>query len=214
MVAKENGWSMYIDHTEEPRGYVLRFQFVMQDYEPSVTLEWGSTLTDFSPRITNVGQVAGVAARVWVAAIKTEFVVVLSWDYDRAAFDLQVFPGFGSIDDILKTGKRQGVLTLGAVGMAAAPRKILSELLPRLNNRLTGSGNTVGDPAIKSGRVVQIDGLGGQFGGLYRITSTTHTIDGSGYRTRFDARKDVWFGTVIRPKGLGGLLRVQGQTVG
>ena len=31
-IAKENGWEMYIDHTLEPKGYVLRFRFLVQDY--------------------------------------------------------------------------------------------------------------------------------------------------------------------------------------
>ena len=46
------------------------------------------------------------------------------------------------------------------------------------------------------------------------MTSATHTIDSSGYRTQFDARKEVWFGSIPVPKGAGGLLRVQGQTIG
>ena len=58
-------------------------------------------------------------------------------------------------------------------------------------------------PAIKAGRVIQLDGLGDQFGGLYRITSATHTIDGGGYRTSFEVRKEVWFGSIPLPKGDG-----------
>src|SRR5580693_4397319 len=27
-IAKDNGWEVYIDHTQEPKGYVLRFQFL------------------------------------------------------------------------------------------------------------------------------------------------------------------------------------------
>src|SRR5262249_9457950 len=33
-LAKENGWEMFIDHSLEPRGYVLRFNFLIQDYAP------------------------------------------------------------------------------------------------------------------------------------------------------------------------------------
>ena len=62
--------------------------------------------------------------------------------------------------------------------------------------------------------MIDLDGLGDQFGGLYRITSCTHTIDGGGYRTSFEARKEVWFGSIPRPKGVGGLVRLQGQRLG
>ena len=99
-VAKDNGWEMYIDHTLEPQGYVLRFQFLIQDYAPSVTLQWGESLADFTPRLTTVGQVLGVQTRIWVPSIKMEFVIVLGWDYDRAAFDLQIYPGLGELDDV------------------------------------------------------------------------------------------------------------------
>jgi phage protein D len=211
-LAKENGWEMYIDHGLEPHGYVLRFQFLIQDYSPSVNLRWGESLMEFTPKITTVGQVAGVSARIWVASIEMEFVIVLSWDWDRASFDLMVYPGLGSLDDVLGE-KAQKTITINAIGPATAPKMILSELLPRLNNRLTASGATIGDPRIKASKVINFDGIPGQFGGLYRVTSATHTIDGSGYRTQFDARKEVWFGSIPVPKGPGGLLRVQGQAI-
>ena len=211
-MAKENGWEMFIDHTKNPQGYRLRFLFMTPE-PPSTALRYGQSLTEFTPRLTSVGQVAGVVARIWVAAIKTEFVIVLSWDYDRAAFDLQIFPGLGDLDALLGSDKAKGVLRIDAVGPATVPKKLLGELLPRLNNRLTGSGSTIGNPAIKAGQVIQLDGLGEQFGGLYRITSVTHTIDGSGYRTSFEVRKEVWFGSIPLPKGAGGLFRIQGQTL-
>jgi hypothetical protein len=212
-LAKENGWEMYIDHTLEPKGYVLRFQFLIQDYSPSVNLKWGESLIDFTPKISTVGQVLGISTRIWVPSIKMEFVIVLSWDYDRAAFDLQIFPGIGSLDELLGAKKAQGVLKIEAVGPATAPKKILGELLPRLNNRLTTTASTIGNPQIKASKVINVDGVGDQFGGLYRVTSATHTIDSGGYKTQFEARKEVWFGSIPVPKGASGLVRVQGQTI-
>jgi phage protein D len=212
-IAKENGWEMYIDHTQEPKGYVLKFQFLIQDYSPSVTLKWGQSLMDFTPKITTVGQVAGISTRIWVPSIKMEFVIVLSWDFDRAAFDLMVYPGLGSLEALLGSTKAQSVVKIEAIGPATAPKKILSELLPRLNNRLTASGSTIGDPRIKASKVIGFEGVGDQFSGLYRVTSATHTLDSGGYRTQFDARKEVWFSPVSAlipvPKGV----RVQGQTI-
>ena len=75
----------------------------------------------------------------------------------------------------------------------SAPRIIFRELIPRLNQRLTGSGSTVGDPRIRAGAVLQLEGVGEQFGGLYRVTSATHTIDSGGYQTGFEVRKEIWF---------------------
>jgi uncharacterized protein len=212
-IAKENGWEMYIDHTQEPKGYVLRFQFLIQDYSPSVTLEWGKSIMDFTPRITTVGDVFGISAKVWVASLQMEFTIVVSWDYDRAAFNLMIYPGLGDIEGVLGESSKK-TLSIKPTGFASSLREILTELLPRLNNRLTGSGNTIGDPEIKAGRVINLIGLGGQFSGLYRITSATHTFDSGGYKTGFKVRKEVWFGGIPVPKGPGGLVRVQGQGIG
>lgn len=206
-VAKDNGWQMYIDHTAEPHGRVLKFQFLIQDYAPSLTLKWGSSLTDFTPRLTTVGEIEGVSARVWVDSIKMDFIISLNWDYDRAMFNLSISPG-GELGELLGPGN---TTTIKPTSYATAPRKILTELLPKLNNRLTGSGNTVGNPKVKASRVVRLEGLGDQFSGLYRITSTTHTFDGGGYKTSFQARKEVWFGSIPAPNPSRSMVRLQGR---
>jgi phage protein D len=213
-IARENGWEMYIDHTMDPQGFILRFQFLVQDYAPSVTLAWGQSLAEFTPRLTTVGQVAGVQTRIWVPSIKTELAIVLGWDYDRAAFDLQIFPGLKGLEDVLGQAKARSLVKVEAAGPATMPKQLLSELLPRLNNRLTGSGSGVGNLAIKAGRVIDLHGLGDQFSGLYRITSATHTIDGGGFKTAFDVRKEVWFESIKRLAGIGGLRSVNGQRIG
>jgi hypothetical protein len=211
-IAKENGWEMYIDHTAEPKGYMLRFQFIVQDYAPSVTLEWGNSLMDFTPRLTTVGDVFGISARVWVASLQMDFVIVVSWDYDRAAFNLMIYPGLGDLNTLLGE-KASKTISIKPTGFGNSLREILSELLPRLNNRLTGTGSTIGNPAIKPGKVINLIGLGSQFSGLYRITSATHTFDNGGYKTSFKVRKEVWFGGIPVPTGPSGLLRVQGQSI-
>jgi uncharacterized protein len=211
-IAKDNGWEVYIDHTQEPKGYVLRFQFLMQDYSPSVTLQWGQSLVEFTPRLTTVGDIFGVSARVWIATLQLEFVIVVNWDYDRATFNLMIYPGLGDIGTVLGDNASK-TISIKPTGFPTALRDILTELLPRLNNRLTGSGSTIGNPQIKAGKVINLIGLGKQFSGLYRVTSATHTFDGSGYKTSFKGRQEVWFSGIPVPSGPGGLLRVQGQAV-
>jgi uncharacterized protein len=212
-IAKDNGWEMYIDHSLEPKGYMLRFQFLIQDYSPSVTLQWGQSLMEFTPRLTTVGDIWGVTARVWIASLQVEFVIAVNWDYDNASFNLMIYPGLGDVATVLGD-KASSAISIKPTGFPNSLREILTELLPRLNNRLTGTGSTIGNPAIKPGKVINLAGLGSQFSGLYRITSATHTLDTGGYRTNFKVRKEVWFGGIPVPSGPGGLVRVQGQSVG
>ncbi len=81
-----------------------------------------------------------------------------------------------------------------AADPAAAVKMVMAELTRRLNQRLTGSGSTVGDPHLRAGTDIEIEGLGeksqiNEFNGKYRVTSASHTIDSGGYRTSFEARK-------------------------
>jgi hypothetical protein len=218
-LAKENGCEMFIDHSRAPHGRRLRFLLPIIDLDEAVTLKWGGSLIDFTPKISTVGQVSGVSATLWLPSIQTEITAILSWDFDRGAFDLQVFPNLPGLADVSRGDKtRLGIKKIPTISAVTTPREILGELLPRLNNRQTASGSAIGDPQIKAGKVIKIDGLGDQFGGLYRVTSAKHSIDGSGYRTQFDARKEVWFDVKDR---LGATLKsavtsigVQGQPIG
>src|SRR5690606_29018819 len=76
-ISTENGWDMFIDHGGVVGGYKLRFQSSMDRLSPDVTLRYGQSLIDFTPRITNVGQIAAVTASIWVSQIKTSFNVTV-----------------------------------------------------------------------------------------------------------------------------------------
>jgi len=211
-IARENGWQMYIDHTAEPRGRILRFQFVLQDPTPALTLKWGASLNEFSPRLTTVGDVFGVSARVWVDTLQTEFVIVVSWDFDRASLNLVVYPGaVGPLEDVLGEDAAERTISIKPTGYAVAPLQILKELLPRLLNRLTGSGSSIGDLRLKAGRVVSLEGLGSAFSGPYRLTSVTHTLDSGGFRSSFSARMEPWFQIVQQVGAAAGAARSAAQ---
>jgi hypothetical protein len=100
--------------------------------------------------------------------------------------------------ELAETKKKEVTYTLAgeAVTLASFRRVLPAKLIPKLNERLTGSGRSVGDPRIKAGTLLEVNGLGKQFGGIYRVTSATHTIDSGGYQTSFDVRKDFWFGSI------------------
>ncbi|MCE7937003.1 hypothetical protein DCC79_00340 [bacterium] len=215
-IAKDNGWEMYIDHAAEPRGFALRFKSMVEDFNPDLTLSHGTSLMDFAPRRTTVGDIAGVSARVWVESLKTEFLLVLKWDDETTSFDLRVMPSqvLGiSLEEILGKDVAANTVDIKPASFAMAPQKLFNELLPRLNNRLTGSASSVGDPRIQVGKVINMEGVGQAFGGLYRVTKATHTFDSGGYKTAFEVRKEAWFGQMAVPKGAEGMARTLAQRV-
>jgi hypothetical protein len=212
-IAAEYGWEMFIEHSGPLGGYQLRFMSSLDKLAADVTLKYGQSLIDFTPRISKVGQIIGVSVRLWQPDIKMEFTVTVSWDWDRQSLNLSISPGFGMATG---TGSSQASITLvdEPVTLASAPRIILTKLIPKLNQRLTGSGSVIGDPRIRAGGVLRLEGLGEQFGGLYRVTSVTHTLDSSGYRTSFEVRKEIWFGSIPLPAQGAVPVRLQGQRLG
>ena len=195
----ENGWEMVMDHQGPLGGRRLHFlSLIDSSFTQPVTLRYGQSLIDFTPRISNVGQVARVAVSFWVSALDLEFTVAAGWDWDRSALTLDIIPGYGAPELVVgKDANKNPVTVLNEpLSSETAPRVLVSKLLAKLNNRLTGSGRCVGDPRIQAGSLMRLEGVGKQFGGLYRVTSATHSIDGGGYQTSFELRKEVWFGSV------------------
>lgn len=212
-IAKSNGLEMFIDHGGKLGGYKLRFMSTLSQLGADLTLKYGHSLVDFTPKITNVGQIAGVSLRVWASEIKTEFAITVYWDWDRQELNLRVVPGFGK--PFKFEDEDQGLIEYfnKPVTLLNAPREIIGTLLPRLNNRLTGQGSSVGHPRIKAGAVLQLEGIGKEFGGRYRVTCATHSLGSGGYTTSFEVRKDIWFGS-IPPFEQGAVpVRVQGQSI-
>jgi hypothetical protein len=202
-ISKENGWEMLIDHAGPLGGRQLRFYSPLGHLSPDLTLAYGRSLVDFTPRLTTVGQIASITAFVWVARIKRSFAVRVGWDFDEAQLVISIAPGgpvaAGGGGSGGGGGSASDVIVDEPVTPASAPRRILSELIPKLNGRLTGGGSTVGDPRIVPGAVLRLEGLGVEFSGLWRVTSATHSIGADGYRTTFEVRKDIWFGQIPLP---------------
>lgn len=167
---------------------------VFKEYEPRLTLTWGESLIAFTPRVSTVGQVAGIAVRFTLPLIPISFVIVVAWDFDRESLSVSIFPGAGAVRMSNIGG---GVMTIidktvnNPADIANSALMITRLLRKKINNRLTGSGSAVGDPRIRAGAVVRMDGMGPSFSGVYRVTSAVHTIDSGGYRTDFKVRREL-----------------------
>lgn len=204
-VALENGWEMVVDHGGPLGGHQLRFFSSLDRIDEVAAYHYGESLLEFTPRVTSVGQLVSVSAHVFVSEIKMMFLVTVGWDWDRSSLALAIVP---SIVPIQPTAPKTFDF-FGPMSPYTSARKIVANLLPRLNNRLQGSGSVPGTPHLCAGQVIRIGGVGREFGGLYRLKSVESSIDGSGYTTRFDVRKEVWFGSIPLPEQ--GAVPVQAQ---
>ncbi|MFO7681172.1 MAG: hypothetical protein R6X34_14080, partial [Chloroflexota bacterium] len=154
----------------------------------------GESLLEFSPKISTVGQVASVAMKFTMRELPLSFLVSAGWDFDRESLAVSVVPG-----DAASFAKAAGGPAITIVDqpisspadIANSAPQIIRQLRQKLNSRLTGSGSAVGDPRIRAGAVITLEGLGPDFSGNYRVTSATHTIGSGGYRTNFQVHKEI-----------------------
>jgi phage protein D len=175
-------------------GHVLYLSRFIKEYTPRLTMTWGQNLIDFSPKVSTIGQVAGVAKRFVLREIPLDFLVAVGYDFDRESIIISVVPGAAAATTATLIGSLLTIIDqpiTSPADIANSALKITHELREILNNRLTGSGSCVGDPRIRAGAMIRLEGLGPDFSGDYRVSSATHTIDGSGYRTQFDVKKEI-----------------------
>jgi phage protein D len=170
--------------------YVSRF---MKEYAPRLTLTWGESLLEFTPKVTTVGQAFGVAMKFTLREIPLDFLVSVFYDFDRESVGISVLPGAAA--PAARTGGPVFTIVDRPIGTPAdimnSVLEITHELRTKLNNRLTGKGSAIGDPQIRAGAVIRFEGLGPDWSGDYRVFSATNTIDSNGFRTSFEVRKEL-----------------------
>jgi phage protein D len=169
-------------------------RFFPKEYASRLTLRWGESLLDFSPKVSTVGTVAGAAMKFTLRELPLSFLVSVGWDFDREAVMIAVLPGEAAVGAKLIAGPAVTIIdqpVSSPADLVNSALMIYRELRGKLNNRLTGSATAIGDPRIRAGAVITLDGLGTDFSGDYRVTSASHVIDGSGYRTSFQVRKEI-----------------------
>jgi uncharacterized protein len=183
-MAAEYGFDMWVD------GDFMNFRFLLSELPPpEIELTWGKSLVEFSPHHTSIGELAAVTLKVWIQEIKTELAVQARWDGDTLSF--RVIPAmYAEMHETLGAGI--GIPDIPLDNPVDAVKWVLSDLRRRVNNRTTGKGTALGDPRLRVGQVITLSGLGQTFSGSnYRLTSVSHTLDSSGYRTGFEVRKEL-----------------------
>jgi phage protein D len=183
-IACEYGFDLWVD------GAFLNFRLPLRELPPAeIELRWGQSLLEFAPRLTSIGQLASVRVSLWVEALRTQLAVEVRWDGERLG--MRVIPAlFGEQEQPVEA--TLSIPDLAADTPVDAIRTALGEMRRRLNSRVTASGSAIGDPRFRAGNVIGITGVGRRFSGRnYRLTSVAHSLDGGGYRTRFQVRQEV-----------------------
>lgn len=149
-----------------------------------VTLTYGDTLWEFSA----LGDLAGQTSQVTVTGWDRTDKKVITQTADSSAISGELGSltgGTATLEQALKAWKEQVVHTTPA---SDAEAMALAEAIYRRGARrfVTGSGVATGNPAIRVGSQVTLEGLGTLFSGTYYVVETRHLYDTVlGYRTQF-----------------------------
>jgi phage protein D/phage baseplate assembly protein gpV len=162
-------------------GDKLFFRKAKHDGGPDVTLKWQEGLISFRPRISGVQQPKTVVVNNWDPKTKAKVTGQANGaqtsskaglDRDKASSDLG--GGETKLADLIANTSGE------ATALAKATLDRTADAF------YEADGVAKGNPAIKAGSRVKIDGVGSQFGGTFTITTATHRYTGgSGYQTHF-----------------------------
>ena len=164
--ARRIGFELLVD------GPTLRIRGRRPAGPPAVTLKRDEDVIEFTPRLSTAGQVNAVEVRGW--DVKAKQAIVGQAKAAGAAGEKAV-----SVSEPVSSKAEADQL---AAGQLAAARR----------DDVSGAGLCIGNPAVRAGATVSLDGFGTRFGGRYDVVSAEHRFAaGRGYRTSFEVERSA-----------------------
>jgi phage protein D len=191
--ARARGYEVLLGEEEDKSGKVsqhLYFGPTRSLSDVTYDLEWGKSLISFHPTYSTSRQIFAVKVCGWDRAAKKPIAVRRTLD------DLLGQPPQGSklpnvdLVSLARTANREDVITRPPARSVKEAEERGDAFLTRTHQAMVeATGVTIGLPDLRAGRSVRIGGTGRHFDGLYTVVSTTHTLNDTGYRTSFTARR-------------------------
>jgi uncharacterized protein len=148
-------------------------------------LHWGRALIDFKPKVTTATQVSSVTVHGWNRRSRRPIVETVTLDDARIRCNRDIHRLLEQCDP-----REELVVTEPMFTPRAAHERALAILNASQHEFVKCEGTTVGLPDLRAGLHVEILNVGARFSGRYFLTETTHTINESGYQTKFKAQRD------------------------
>lgn len=182
-LAKRNNYeAAIVIEDNKPRLYFGK----RREERKSVRLAWGQSLVSFTPRLSVGSQVSKVTVRGWDAQRKEKI------EYTAELKDLpQTGKGAAGAELLERKARAKDERIVDRVVQSQEEAKRLAiELLSETANQfLTGSGEAMGDPAIRPLGQIELGGLGRRYNGKYDVTKTDHVFGANGYMTTFEVER-------------------------
>lgn len=182
--AKRIGYEVGIDRN------MLQFRKQSIASSSELTLRLNDQVIEFTPRLTTLTQVSSVDVHGWDLTKKESIQGTAAPGKEWSKLEGDT------------VGPQAAETAFGKAGRAEVRSPISTkaeadQMAEGLFNTMalayiTAEGVTIGTPKLRAGMVVEIQDVGERFGGLYYVTSTTHTISArTGYQTAFTAKRNA-----------------------
>jgi len=170
---------------------ILYFRPPQIQQTPTTTLSLADDLVEFSPRLTTMSQVGEVVVRGWDLMQKQAIVAKASTGQETS---LMGGSTSGPRAANKAFGNASGVITQHPLSSKAEADQIaLGQLNTQALSYISGEGVcNGGNPHVRAGEVIKIEGVGRRFSGPYYVTSTIHRFSAAeGYTTSFSVRRNA-----------------------
>lgn len=177
-----------IDYELAVEGEILHFRPRPNHQSEVLKLTRQVELLEFFPRLNTLNQHQEVTVRGWNPKAKQEFVSqTTGLDGNKlmkgaTSGPERVRKAFGGTGDVS--------VDVPVASQEEADQLAKSWFARMALGHVAGEGTCIGQPVMRAGSVVQIDGLGERFSGLYYVISVEHSYKPTrGYRTAFSVKR-------------------------
>jgi uncharacterized protein len=179
--AQRIGYEVWVSHK------TLYFQPFQHDKSHSLSLSFDrGELLEFSPHLSSLSQVAQVKVRGW--DVKQKQVVVAQGSEPGSMMGGKI-SGVSAVKKAFGTSKQ--VIVDRPVKTSEEAKQMAQGQAKQLAlDYVVGEGRCRGQTSLQSGQVIEIEGVGKRFSGLYYVVSVTHIVTNTeGYLTEFSVRR-------------------------
>lgn len=154
-----------------------------------LTLSLGKDIISFRPSYKTSGLVTEVEVRSHNSADPSNPFVGRAFAGNEQTHEAGTRTGSQIASERVGTIRRV-ITNIPVTSQEHANAIAIAELNRASNSLIEGEGECIGIPQLKPGVTIKLDKLGERFSGKYYVKETTHTINLSGYRTRFLVRRN------------------------
>jgi uncharacterized protein len=182
--AQRIGFEVFVDDK------TMHFRSRGIDRKEVIKLRRDVELLEFLPRLSSMGQVSEIVVRGWDPTSKKEIVARSSSGRKSATMG-------GSTSGPRAVQQSFGDDTTVRVDTPVHTQEDADDYAKGLFAEMAlgyirAEGVCIGEPALRAGSNVQVEGIGRRFSGLYYVTSVVHKYSSkTGYRTDFSARRNA-----------------------